>query len=235
MMWAWALLPVFLAVWGIVGVWVVFGIAVSNHSVNVTEQFPYISVCGSYSPQSSVFSQICNGCTFLIVWIDVIRYQQVRDLGDNCCHANRASLVIGLISAAAVSVLGNFQVSVWFWVHMSGAVLAFCLGLVYFWLQMWLTLKAEPSQDGHWVALLRALLCSLSTVFLLGIVVLQVSGFRSLAAISEWALVMTYFLLFGLFAVEFRHVHCFRVTVQEHSGGNKSYDRLHHNNAITMP
>ncbi|KAL2078823.1 hypothetical protein ACEWY4_026508 [Coilia grayii] len=214
-MWTWALLPVFLAVWGTAGLWTVFGMAVANHSVNLTQQFPYISVCGSYRPQSCVFSQICNGCMLLVLWISVIRYQQVRDLGDKCRRVNLASLVLVFISAAGLSLLANFQVSEWFAVHMVGAGLAFCGGLLYFWLQLWLTLKAEPSQDRHWVAPLRALLCSLSTVFLIAMVALHVRGLQSLSAMSEWALVMTYFLLYGLFAAELRFVDCFHITVQK--------------------
>uniref|UniRef100_A0A8B9HNE2 CWH43-like N-terminal domain-containing protein n=1 Tax=Astyanax mexicanus TaxID=7994 RepID=A0A8B9HNE2_ASTMX len=64
-MWAWALLPVLLAMFGTVGLWAVFGIAVSNNTVNLTVEFPYISTCGSYNPQSCLFSQICNICSVL--------------------------------------------------------------------------------------------------------------------------------------------------------------------------
>ena len=44
------------------------------------------------------------------MWIVVIRYQQVRDLGDQCRRANLAALVLGLISSIGISILGNFQV-----------------------------------------------------------------------------------------------------------------------------
>ncbi|XP_013920431.1 PREDICTED: transmembrane protein 150B [Thamnophis sirtalis] len=61
----WPLLPVFLAAVGICGFWVVFAMAVTNGSVNVTEVFPYISTCGAYPPQSCVFGQILNLGAFL--------------------------------------------------------------------------------------------------------------------------------------------------------------------------
>ena len=72
------------------------------------------------------------------------------------------------------------------------------------------------------------------------VIVLASKGSMSQSAKSEWALVMTYFLLFGLFAAEFRHVDCFKVTVQiplvdrfqvtgqKHTAGGKSYGRLIH-------
>ncbi|XP_041943122.1 modulator of macroautophagy TMEM150B-like isoform X2 [Alosa sapidissima] len=166
-MWAWALLPVILAVGGTAGIWAVYGVAVSNESVNLTAGFPYISTCGSYYPQSCWFSQICNVSSFLIIWIVVIRYQQVRDLGYQCRRTNLAALVLGFISSIGISILGNFQQSVSLGIHLFGAFLAFIVGLVYFWVQLWLTYKAEPSQDRHWLGPLRAVLCSLCTVFLI--------------------------------------------------------------------
>ena len=50
-------------------------------------------------------------------------------------------------------------------VHLLGAFLAFFVGLAYFWVQLWLTYKAEPSQDRRWMGPLRAFFCSLCTVF----------------------------------------------------------------------
>ena len=45
-----------------------------------------------------------------VMWIVVIRYQQVRDLGDQCRRANLAALVLGFIAASGVSILGSFPV-----------------------------------------------------------------------------------------------------------------------------
>ncbi|VTJ79978.1 Hypothetical predicted protein [Marmota monax] len=55
-----SLLPAFLALWAIAGVWIVFGISVANRSVDLSEGFPFISVCGSDPPQSCLFSQVLN-------------------------------------------------------------------------------------------------------------------------------------------------------------------------------
>lgn len=93
------------------------------------------STCGSYNPQSCLFSQICNICCVLgesshliwkigpctvpsvylplslsvALWIVTIRFQQVRDLGSGS-HLNTAGLVLGFISSIGISILGNFQV-----------------------------------------------------------------------------------------------------------------------------
>lgn len=93
------------------------------------------STCGSYNPQSCLFSQICNICCVLgesshliwktgpctvpsvylplslsvALWIVTIRFQQLRDLGSGS-HLNTAGLVLGFISSIGISILGNFQV-----------------------------------------------------------------------------------------------------------------------------
>ncbi|KAM6957742.1 modulator of macroautophagy TMEM150B [Aplochiton taeniatus] len=212
-MWLWALLPISLAVFGSVGIWVVFGIAVSNETVNVTAVFPFISTCGTYNPQSCIFSQICNICSFLAVWIVMIRFQQVRDYG---CHgkANVAGSVLGLVSSLGISITGNFQQSVVKSVHLLGAFLAFFVGLAYFWVQVWLTYHSEPSKDRRWLGPVRTTCCSLCTVLILAMAAFFFLGYRSAAAACEWALVMIFFCLFALFAADFRHIDCHRLTVQ---------------------
>lgn len=60
-MWGYlSVLPAFLALWAAASIWTVFAIAVTNRTVNLTEGIPYISLCGSYPPQSCIFSQLLN-------------------------------------------------------------------------------------------------------------------------------------------------------------------------------
>ncbi|XP_078126596.1 modulator of macroautophagy TMEM150B [Sander vitreus] len=217
-MWLWALLPVCLAVFGIVGIWTVFALAVTNGSVNLTEGVPYISLCGSYIPQSCLFSQICNICSFLALWFALIRFQHVRDNG-NHGKANTASIVLGFSSSVGLSIVGNFQQSVLLSIHLLGAYLAFFLGLAYFWVQLFLTYRAQPSPDRCWVGPVRATCCTLCTILVIVMIVLSRTGFHSGAAVCEWALVMLFFSQFGLFAAEFRHINC-HLTVQEQAIGN---------------
>ncbi|KAM9393854.1 modulator of macroautophagy TMEM150B isoform 2-T2 [Pholidichthys leucotaenia] len=192
----------------------VFAIAVTNGSVNITEGFPYISYCGTYNPQSCLFSQICNICSVLALWIVVIRFQQVRDYGDHG-RANVASIILGFISSIAISITGNFQQSVVRTVHIIGAFLAFFVGVIYFWVQLYLTYRTGPSQDRFWVGPARATCCTLCTLVAIIMAVLQLMGYTSAAAVCEWILVMLIFCLFGLFAAEFRHIDCHHLTVQK--------------------
>ncbi|XP_026181507.1 modulator of macroautophagy TMEM150B [Mastacembelus armatus] len=213
-MWQWALLPVCLAAFGTVGIWTVCAVAVSNGSVNLTEGVPYISECGSYNPQSCLFSQICNTFSVFALWIVVIRFQQVRDYGDHG-KANIASIVLGFISSLGISLIGNFQQSVLMGVHLLGAFLAFFLGLAYFWVQLYLTYRAQQCEDRWWLGPVRATCCSLCTVLVIIMCVLHNTGYPSGAAVCEWGLVTLFFFLFALFASEFRHIDCHCLTVQK--------------------
>ncbi|XP_070836771.1 modulator of macroautophagy TMEM150B [Chaetodon trifascialis] len=212
-MWLWALLPICLALFGTVGIWSVFAIAVTNGSVNLTDSFPYISECGMYNPQSCLFSQICNISAVLGLWIVVIRFQQVRDFG---CHgkSNIISIVLGFIACFGISVVGNFQQSVMMGAHLFGAFLTFVVGLAYFWVQLYQTYQVQPPR-GCCIGPIRAICCTLSTILVISMAVLHNVSYPSVAALCEWALVMIYFCLFGLFAAEFRHVDFHRLTVQK--------------------
>ncbi|XP_020648478.3 modulator of macroautophagy TMEM150B [Pogona vitticeps] len=204
-MWLWALLPVLLAVAGIVGFWAVFAMAVANGSVNITEAFPYISTCGAYPPQSCLFGQVLNLGAFLGVVICYLKYQQVRDYG---CQSrlNLAGLITGLLCALGASIVGNFQQYNQVETHLFGAFLAFVVGVVYFWIQTFLTERVKPRHGGPWIGPLRFSLTFCGSVFLIAAAVLFWLKLHSESAYCEWALAMDLFLLFGLFAVDFWHI-----------------------------
>ncbi|KAH0626499.1 hypothetical protein JD844_001516 [Phrynosoma platyrhinos] len=178
-MWVWALLPVLLAAGGIVGFWVVFAMAVANGSVNITEAFPYISTCGAHPPQSCLFGQVLNLGAFLVIsWIKIymmslpgvvicfLKFQQVRDYG---CHSrlNIIGLVLGLLCALGASIVGNFQQYNQLETHLFGAFLAFVVGILYFWIQTFLTNQVKPRHGGPWIASLRFSLSFCGSAFLI--------------------------------------------------------------------
>ncbi|XP_078387772.1 modulator of macroautophagy TMEM150B-like [Cetorhinus maximus] len=204
-MWAWCLLPILLAVTAVGGCWAVFGIAMVNGSVNITVQFPYISVCGAEPPQSCIFGQIMNIGAFLVTWVCVIRYQQVVDYGYQS-SLNIVSLVAGCLCAVGGSLVGNFQTVNQIHVHLIGAFLTFFIGNLYFWLQVALTYKIQPRHGGKWIGPVRIICCLVCTVCLILLVLLHNLKRRTAAAICEWIAGMVLLLLFGLFAVDFRHI-----------------------------
>ncbi|KAM6154487.1 modulator of macroautophagy TMEM150B [Erethizon dorsatum] len=204
-MWGYlTLLPIFLALWAIAGVWIVFMIAVVNSTVNLNQGFPYISVCGSYPPQSCIFSQVLNVGAAMAAWICIVRYHQLRDWGVRL-WLNQLTLWSGLICALGTSIVGNFQEKNQKPAHLVGAFLAFLAGSVYFWLQLLLSwrVKSPPQPGAPWIRPLRLSLCLLCSLLIVAMIVLHLWPLRSASAACEWALAMLLFTLFGLFAVDF--------------------------------
>nr|XP_014342948.1 PREDICTED: transmembrane protein 150B isoform X2 [Latimeria chalumnae] len=203
-MWAWALLPILAALWLITGIWAV--------------------TCGAFPPQSCIFAQILNVGALCVVWISLIRYQQIKDYG---CHSriNTASLILGCISALGISIVGNFQQTNQLETHLLGAFLAFYVGIAYFWLQVVLSFKVRPRHGGLWVMVVRIILCAICTVCEILMIVFHRVHMRTPAAILEWAAAMCLFLLFPMFVVDFRHVdgHFYHVQKQ----GPKLHTEMH--------
>ncbi|XP_001373277.2 modulator of macroautophagy TMEM150B isoform X4 [Monodelphis domestica] len=218
-MWGYlALLPIGLAVWAIVGVWTIFAMAVSNKSVNLTEGFPYISLCGSFPPQSCVFGQLLNVGAVMVAWICLLRYLQLREWGVPKLP-NRLCLGLGFLCALGASIVGNFQKTNELSTHLFGAFLAFVVGVAYFWAQLLLLRQAKPpGQPGApWIEPLRLLLCGGCTVLMVAMVVLHLWPRRSAAAVCEWSVAMLLFALFGLLAVDFSHLGGLVLSVQSRS------------------
>ncbi|OCT73162.1 hypothetical protein XELAEV_18036141mg [Xenopus laevis] len=211
-MWAWALLPICLTVWATGGIWIVYAMSVSNGSVNLSDGFPYISVSGTYPPQSCVFGQVLNVGAMLAVWISVIRFQQIRDYN---CHSvlNSVSLATGILCALGTSIVGNFQQSNQLQTHLAGAFLAFIIGNVYFWMQTALTYMVKPKHGGCYIGPIRFCLSIACTALIVAMAVFLKMNMKSVSAICEWIVAMILFLLYGLFAVDFWHLdgHYFHV------------------------
>ncbi|KAM9226214.1 modulator of macroautophagy TMEM150B [Dugong dugon] len=205
-MWGYlSLLPAFLALWAVAGIWTVFALAVANKSVNLNEGFPYISFCGSYPPQSCIFSQLLNMGAALAAWICILRYHQLRDWGVTR-RFNQLILWTGLLCALGTSVVGNFQEKNQHPTHLTGAFLAFFVGILYFWLQLLLYWwkKNLPQPGSPWIGPLRLGLCTICTILMVAMVILHSwVPLRSASASCEWAVAMLLFTLFGLLSVDF--------------------------------
>ncbi|KAG3255629.1 hypothetical protein H1C71_038590 [Ictidomys tridecemlineatus] len=210
-----------------------FGISVANRSVDLSEGFPFISVCGSDPPQSCLFSQLLNAgaamastvptllgtpahCPVLpAAWICIVRYHQLRDWGVATCH-NQSILWLGLLCALGTSIVGNFQEKHQKPTHLVGAFLAFIMGNLYFWLQLLLSwrMKDQPQPGAPWIWRLRLTLCSLCSILTVAMIILYFWPPRSASAICEWAVAMLLFTLFGLFAVDFSRLDSCSLSLQ---------------------
>uniref|UniRef100_G3VV25 Transmembrane protein 150B n=1 Tax=Sarcophilus harrisii TaxID=9305 RepID=G3VV25_SARHA len=192
-----------------------FALAVSNKTVNLTEGFPYISLCGSFPPQSCIFSQFLNIGAAMVAWISVLRYVQFREWGIPK-FPNRLCLGSGFLCALGASIVGNFQQTNELSMHLFGSFLAFVVGMAYFWTQLVLLRLAKPrAQPGApWIEPLRLLLCGLCTALMVAMIVLHFWPRRSEAAVCEWSTAMLLFVLFGLLAVDFSDATGFAISLQ---------------------
>ncbi|KAG9481605.1 hypothetical protein GDO78_010703, partial [Eleutherodactylus coqui] len=103
------------------------------------------------------------------VWICIIRFQQIRDYGCHS-HVNSVGLAMGFLCALGTSMVGNFQQSNQVETHLTGAFLAFVIGIVYFWIQTYLTYRVKPRHGGCWIGVVRFMLTVSATAsFILSI------------------------------------------------------------------
>ncbi|MEE6478912.1 hypothetical protein FKM82_012047 [Ascaphus truei] len=229
----WIVLPISLTAFSIPGIWIVYAMAVMNHHVcpvenwtyNLTcsgdttkqgtpkscctlEDVPLISKCGTYPPESCLFSLIGNVGAFMVVMICVLRYGQVIELSHGS-WLNTVALVAGCTNAAGLVMVGNFQVDHAKSLHYIGAGVAFPAGLLFVCLHCILTYHLAISVLDFWVGHLRV---SLTTVALISLVLSGVffihDGFllQHLAAICEWIFVLDILVFYGTFTYEFGSV-----------------------------
>ncbi|XP_038142637.1 modulator of macroautophagy TMEM150B [Cyprinodon tularosa] len=191
-------IPILAAVNGIAGIWAVYGIALHNGTVNLTDHFPYISHCGAKPPASCWFSQVCNNGCILALIFDTVRFLAVKNHSKNRGY-NIASFVLGIFSAVGLSITGNFQVSNNVSLHYIGAVLAFFGGLVYLWFQLFLISDKIVKYIGYVV-------CSICTILIICMTVFHFCEFLTYTAICEWTLATSFFLLYPLFVFEFSDI-----------------------------
>ncbi|KAJ7305321.1 hypothetical protein JRQ81_011240 [Phrynocephalus forsythii] len=187
---AWILLPVSLSAFSITGIWIVYAMAVMNHHVCPVENWSYnescsadpakqgypkscctledvplISKCGTYPPESCLFSLIGNVGAFMVVVICFLRYGQLIE-HSHSSWVNTTALITGCTNAAGLVVVGNFQVDYAKSLHYVGAGVAFPAGLLFVCLQCALSYHVAASALDFWMAHLRVFLTAVALISL---------------------------------------------------------------------
>ncbi|KAK5871307.1 hypothetical protein PBY51_004196 [Eleginops maclovinus] len=210
---AWIVLPVSLSAFSITGIWIVYAMAVMNHHVcpvenwsyNVTcteelarpgfpktcctiQDIPLISKCGSFPPESCLFSLIGNVGAFMVVMVCFLRYAQVIEHSHQC-WINTSALVSGCTNAVGLVMVGNFQVD-----HAKS--LHYCV----------LTYRVAVTALDYWMAHFRVALALAAMVSLVlsGIFFVHESFvLQHAAAICEWVFTVDILVFYGTFTYEF--------------------------------
>ncbi|XP_038610698.1 transmembrane protein 150A [Tachyglossus aculeatus] len=227
---AWIVLPVSLSAFSITGIWIVYAMAVMNHHVCPVENWSYnescstdsakqgspkscctlediplISKCGTYPPESCLFSLIGNVGAFMVVLICLLRYGQLLEQRHHS-WVNTTALIAGCTNAAGLVVVGNFQVDHAKSLHYIGAGVAFPAGLLFVCLHCVLSYHGAAASLDLAMAHLRAVLAVIAfvTLVLSGIFFIHESSrLQHVAALCEWVFVIDILIFYGTFSYEF--------------------------------
>ncbi|CAB1320002.1 unnamed protein product [Coregonus sp. 'balchen'] len=221
---AWIVLPVSLSAFSITGIWIVYAMAVMNHHVCPVENCK----CGSFPPESCLFSLIGNVGAFMVVMVCLLRYAQVIE-HSHSCWINTSALVSGCTNALGLVMVGNFQVDHAKSLHYVGAGVTFPAGLLFVCLQCVLTYRLAVTALDYWMAHVRVALAAGALVSLvlsilpdsLGLVEGRVGRLglvegrggiffihesfvlQHAAAICEWVFTVDILVFYGTFTYEF--------------------------------
>lgn len=226
----WALLPAALASITAAGLWVVYFVAVHAESIaplgskykrrNGSFYPPYISIAGNFPPASCIFSEVMNLAAFLGFVTAVLRFIQLKPWMEKA-WLNVGCLLVFSAGCFGMTLVGNFQLFHEEMIHNLGTFMTFGLGVLFCWVQSYITLKVDIEGEGRRTAVVRFLLCGAITVCMICYFSLMAQGLHMQAAQAQWALVMFFLIFLGSFAVEFRHCH-FEMVCVDHSGSPES-------------
>ncbi|KAL4224506.1 autophagy modulator [Mactra antiquata] len=196
---------------------------------DITADFPYISDTGTKPPESCIFSQCLNMCAGLCLCTIYVRYKLVKVLGDTVEDGtlrklNKIGLVLGCITSFGLSLVANFQETNVETVHVTGAGLVFCVGVVYALIQTSLSYHMNPDFNGLYVCRVRLTLTITSFIFMVTTVASAVvsrmqkdpntdklhwkpdePGFTAhiVSTVGEWATALSFLFYFLTFVRDF--------------------------------
>nr|XP_020018938.1 transmembrane protein 150A isoform X3 [Castor canadensis] len=198
---AWILLPVSLSAFSITGIWTVYAMAVMNRHVCPVENCK----CGTYPPESCLFSLIGNVGALMVALICILRYGQLLEQSRHS-WVNTTALITGCTNAAGLVVVGNFQVDHAKSLHYIGAGVAFPAGLLFVCLHCALSYHGATAPLDLAMAYLRSVLAVIAfiTLVLSGVFfVHESSQLQHGAALCEWVFVIDILIFYGTFSYEF--------------------------------
>lgn len=204
--------------------------------------FPTISDTGGIPPESNVFGFLLSLCSFLGFVSVLIRYYQYRFISESneehrprLLCVNKLSLCLGITSTTGALIVAAFQDrGKSSFEHMIGAMLVFGFGVLYTFVQTYLTFNMMAcGMNSKKVFIVRLTLSILSLVFFVSLQILQKSAgearnknpptdpghdiphwypedagfvYNVLANISEWSMAFSFFFYFLTFVGEFNKV-----------------------------
>ncbi|KAF5893721.1 transmembrane protein, partial [Clarias magur] len=130
------------------------------------QDIPLISKCGSFPPESCLFSLVGNVGSFMVVMVCLLRYAQIIEHSHHS-WTNTSALVSGFINAVGLVMVGNFQVDHARTLHYVGAGVAFPAGMLFVCLQCVLTYRVAVTPLDYLMAHVRVAIASVSLIALI--------------------------------------------------------------------
>ncbi|XP_022910665.1 DNA damage-regulated autophagy modulator protein 2 isoform X2 [Onthophagus taurus] len=160
-------LPIVVFIWFPVTFIITYIIAVITE--DVPPIWPYISDTGTFPPEACIFGQLLNTGSILMAMVIYLRYRQVAEISaiksiETVTNLNLYSLWLGLIASFGISIVGNFQETNVFSLHLIGAGMAFGLGAIYEILQVIVSLRIFPHLGSKQINTIRIFLATLCTI-----------------------------------------------------------------------
>ncbi|CAH8448119.1 unnamed protein product [Schistosoma turkestanicum] len=201
-------------------------ISTSNHHASII--FPYISDTGALPPESCVFGQLLNICSFLSFVCIYCWYLHecnvIHALEGPNSHIvfARLTCTVGCLSALGMSIVANFQEASLIVVHLIGALMTFGLGIVFSALVTYSTLK--HLEYNFKIYIFRLILTIFGFLAHLGVFIFgHLSGeihgpfprkwdpsepgfkYHALSSFCEWLMSFTFLLFFASMIFELRN------------------------------
>lgn len=197
---------------------------------DVSAYFPYISDTGTKVPESCIFGQFLNIAAALSLWTMYVRYKLVQALaGDEDSRLrrlNNVSLFLGIFSSLGLSLVANFQETSVEPVHIAGAALVFGFGVIYAFIQTFLSYHMHPDYNGLYICRIRLFISVLSLVcMIITFVAATISRIKGqppdrlhwkpedpgfvahiTSTIGEWITAVTFLLFFFTYIRDFQKV-----------------------------
>jgi len=209
-----------------------YGISVSSDHVNAL--FPYISEAGTTVPESCIFGIFLNLGAVLAFICMYIRHENFANFATNhkLLLLNDISLLIGFFSTLGLCIVANFQEKSILTVHLVGATMTFAGGVVYCWIQAYLTYHSRSNglnSDAtlHARILIAFFVSLFFTMVFVGSSVANLKwkdasltgkakihwndsepgyGWHLISTFSEWLMAFSFIIFFITFYQEFRNI-----------------------------
>lgn len=198
---------------------------------HVDPLLPYISDTGTLAPERCVFGIMLDVSAFLGVFTVYVRYKQVGALSSDLCllRLNVVGLFLGVLSSFGMCVVGNFQKTALFPVHLLGAVLTLGVGALYVLVQTIISFWMQPQVHSKSMFKIRLILtlwtyCSIISMFVSSVIMYSslpgvdvvhklhwTPGETGYAAhlgstVSEWSLAFSFISFFLTFIRDFQKI-----------------------------